>query len=145
VVYYNGKHDKGLADPESVRDQIEPIVKNQLAAKQIIEKLKSSKVTSLDQAAKLFGSVKESGKINILNPVIGMGMEPKVAGAAFGVQKGKLSQPVEGMNGVFLVVKKSETVNKQPGDEKQIAEAIAGQNAQMFGQLLMKSLVDNAD
>ncbi len=144
VVYYNGKHDKGLADPESVREQIEPIVKNQMAAKQILDKIKSGNVTSLDQAAKLFGATKASAQINLLNPVIGMAMEPRVAGAAFGTQKGKLSQPVEGVTGVFLVVNKSETINKQPGDEKQISDAIAGQNAQMFGQLFMKSLVDNA-
>lgn len=145
VAYYNGKQDKGLADPETVRDQIEPIVKNQLAAKQIMDKIKSGNVTGLDQAAKLFGATKASASVNLLNPVVGMAMEPRVAGAAFGVQKGKLSQPVEGISGVYLVVKKSETINKQPGDEKQIAEAIAGQNAQMFGQLFMKSLVDNAD
>ncbi|MHA6696547.1 peptidylprolyl isomerase [Chryseobacterium sp. A321] len=145
VAYYNGKQDQGLADPETVRDQIEPIVKNQLAAKQIMDKIKSGNVTGLDQAAKLFGATKASASVNLLNPVVGMAMEPRVAGAAFGVQKGKLSQPVEGISGVYLVVKKSETINKQPGDEKQIAEAIAGQNAQMFGQLFMKSLVDNAD
>ena len=39
VAYLNGKQDAGLADPESVRSEIEPIVKNQLLAKKIIEKL----------------------------------------------------------------------------------------------------------
>ncbi|MPN08234.1 hypothetical protein SDC9_155516 [bioreactor metagenome] len=71
-------------------------------------------------------------------------MEPKVAGAAFGVAKGKLSNPVEGMTGVYVLVKKSETINKQPGDLKQIQEGIQGQNAQQFGQLFLKSLQDNA-
>lgn len=145
VAFLNGKQEEGLADPESVREQLEPVVKNQIAAKRIMEKITAAKVTSLDQVAKMFSSAKQSGQINLLNPNLGMAMEPKVAGAAFGATKGKLSNPVEGMTGVYVLVKKSETVNKQPGDAKQIAEAIAGQNAQMFGQQLMKSLQDNAD
>lgn len=145
VAFLNGKHDEGLADPESVREQLEPIVKNELAAKKIVEKINAGKANGLDQVAKLFGATKQSAQINLLNPSLGMAMEPKVAGAAFGVGKGKLSKPVEGMTGVYVLVKKSETINKQPGDAKQIAEAIAGQNAQMFGQQLLKSLQDNAD
>lgn len=145
VAFFNGKQDAGLVDPESVREQIEPVVKNQLAAKKILERINAANATSLEQVAKLFGTSKASADVNLLTPAVGMAMEPKVAGAAFGIGKGKMSKPVEGMTGVYVVLKKSEKVNKQPGDTKQVAEAIAGQNAQMFGQLLMKSLQDNAD
>ena len=72
-------------------------------------------------------------------------MEAKVAGAAFGVKKGKISKPVEGATGVFVVTQKAVTLNKQPGDAKQIMQAMQQQNSQMFGQSLMKSLQDNAD
>ncbi|TXF76173.1 peptidylprolyl isomerase [Chryseobacterium sp.] len=144
VAFLNGKQERGLADPESVRDQIEPIVKNQLAAKKISEKIAAAKATSLDQIAKLFATVKQSAQVNLLNPSLAGAMEPKVAGAAFGVAKGKLSNPVEGMTGVYVVLKKSETVNKQPGDIKQIAQGITQQNSQMFGQQFMKSLQDNS-
>jgi peptidyl-prolyl cis-trans isomerase D len=34
-------------------------------------------------------------------------MEAKVAGAAFGVKKGKISKPVEGATGVFVVTQKA--------------------------------------
>ncbi len=145
VAFLNGKQEEGLADPESLREQLEPVVKNELAAKKIVEKIKAAKATSLDAVAKLFATQKQSGQINLLSPSLGMAMEPKVAGAAFGVAKGKVSNPVEGMTGVYVLVKKSETINKQPGDAKQIADAIAQQNSQMFGQQLMKSLQDNAD
>ncbi|MCV5004903.1 peptidylprolyl isomerase, partial [Escherichia coli] len=80
-------------------------VKNQLLAKKIVEKINSQKATSLDQVAKLFGSVKESGQINLLNPALGGGMEPKVAGAAFGAKVNEVSKPVEGVSGVYVVVK----------------------------------------
>ena len=145
VAYLNGVQDAGSADPEAVRDQIEPIVKNQLLAKQISDKIAAAKATSLDQIAKLFASTKQTAQMNMLSPQIFGAMEPKVAGAAFGVAKGKLSSPIEGQTGVYVLVKKSETINKQPGDIKQVIQSIQGQNSQQFGQNFLKSLEENAD
>lgn len=142
VVYLNGKQEKGSADPESVRDQIEVVVKNKLAAKQIAEKI--GKPGSLDQVAKQFGTTKQSAQVNLLNPSVAGSMEPKVAGAAFGVKKGQLSNPVEGGTGVYVLVKKNETTNKQPGDLKQFTESVTQRNGGMFGQAWLKSLQDNA-
>jgi len=145
VAYLNGIQDPGTADPEAVRDQIEPIVKNKILAKQISDKIIAAKATSLDQVAKLFGTSKQAAQVNMLSPQIAGAMEPKVAGGAIGVGKSKVSNPVEGMTGVYVVVKKSETLNKQPGDIKQVTQALASQNSQQFGQALLKSLQDNAD
>ena len=143
VVYLNGKQEKGLADPESVRSQIETIVQNKLAAKKIAEKIGNT--SNLDQIAKMFATTKQSAQVNMLQPSVAGAMEPKVAGAAFGIQKGKVSKPVEGGTGVYVLVKKSETTNKQPGDVKQFTESISQRAAGMFGQAWMKSLQDNAD
>lgn len=145
VAYVVGKQDEGLADPETVRDQIEPIVKNKLLAKSIIEKINSGKYSSLDQAAKAFGTTKANAVVNLFNPSVNGAMEPRVAGAAFGLASNKLSQPIEGMTGVYLVVKKSVTTNKMPGDVKQIIQSMAQQNAQQFTGSFLKSLQDNAD
>lgn len=145
VAYVVGKKNEGLADPETVRNQIEPIVKNKLLAKKIIEKINTGKYTSLDQAAKAFGTTKANAVVNLFNPSVNGSMEPRVAGAAFGLASNKLSQPVEGMTGVYLVVKKSVTTNKMPGDVKQIIQSMAQQNAQQFTGSFLKSLQDNAD
>ncbi|WP_336715916.1 peptidylprolyl isomerase [Chryseobacterium mucoviscidosis] len=143
VVYLNGKQEKGTADPESVRDQIEVVVKNKLAAKQISEKI--GKAGNLDQIAKQFGTTKQSAQVNLLNPSVAGSMEPKVAGAAFGVKKGQLSKPVEGGTGVYVLIKKNEITNKQPGDLKQFTESVTQRNGGMFGQAWLKSLQDNSD
>jgi len=145
VAYVVGKQDEGLADPETVRDQIEPIVKNKVLAKKIIEKINAGKYSTLDQAAKAFGTTKGNADVNLFNPAVNGAMEPKVAGAAFGVATNKLSQPVEGMTGVYLVVKKSVKTNKLPGDIKQITESINQQNSQQFTGAFLKSLQDNAN
>ncbi|MCG2793779.1 MAG: SurA N-terminal domain-containing protein [Weeksellaceae bacterium] len=144
VAYLVGKQDEGLADPETVRDQIEPIVKNKLLAKKIAEKINTGKYATLDQAAKALGTNKASATVNLFNPSVNGAMEPKVAGAAFGVASNRLSQPVEGMTGVYLVVKKSVTTNKLPGDIKQITASITQQNSQQFTGAFLKSLQDNA-
>ena len=143
VAYLNGKQEKGLADPESVRSQIETIVMNQLAAKQIADKIGAN--PNLEKKKKTFGTTKQSAQVNILNPSVAGAMEPKVAGAAFGVKKGKVSNAIQGGTGVYILVKKNETTNKQPGDAKQFAESINQRNAGMFGQSWLKSLQDNAD
>ena len=145
VAYVNGIQKAGVADAEAVRAQVEPIIKNKLLAKQISDKITAAKATTLDQIAKLFGVTKQSAEVNMLSPQVAGAMEPKVAGAAFGVAKGKLSNPVEGMTGVYVLVKNSEKTNKQPGDIKQITQAIASQNSQQFGQALLKSFQDNAN
>ncbi len=145
VAFVNGIQDAGSADPEAVREQIEPLVRNKMLAKQIADKITAAKATNLDQIAKLFETTKQSAQVNMLNPQVNGAMEPKVAGASFGVAKNKLSNPVEGITGVYVVLKKSETTNKQPGDIKQMTEAITQQNSQQFGQAFLKSLQDNAD
>ena len=66
VAYLNGIQDPGTADPEAVRDQIEPIVKNKILAKQISDKITAAKATSLDQVAKLFGTSKQAAQVNML-------------------------------------------------------------------------------
>lgn len=145
VVFLNGRQEKGLVNAESVREQLEVTVRNEMIAKKIIEKINQAKPSSLDQVAKTFGSTKQSAQVNILNPQVNGLMEPKLAGAAFGIAKGKLSQPIEGMVGVYMMIKKSESVNKQPGDIKEFSQNIQMRNTQMFNQQFLKSLQDNAD
>lgn len=145
VAYVVGKQDAGLANPETVRDQIEPIVKNKLLAKKITEKITAANATSLDQVAKLFGTTKASASINIFSPSIDNAMEPRVGGAAFGVANNKVSNPIEGNTGVYVLIRKNITTNKLPGDAKQIMESITQQNSQMYGQMFLKSLQDKAN
>ena len=97
------------------------------------------------ESAKLFGTSIQNAQVNLINPQVAGSIEPRVAGAAFGVAKNKVSNPIEGNTGVFVVLKKNEVVNKQPGDLKQMVQSITQQNAQFFGQGFIKSLQDNAD
>lgn len=144
VVFLNGRYEKGLANAESVREEVEYLVKNKIAAKKISDKINGIKSPNLNQIAKEFGTSVQSATVNFSQPQIAGSIEPKVAGAAFGVGKGKVSQAIEGFNGVYVIVKKSESTNKQAGDIKQMMQSSSAQNANLFVQSFMKSLQDNA-
>lgn len=147
ISFLVNKTDEGLADASSVREQIERIVRKEIIAKKISEKINALKATSLEQIAQIFGTTKATSEINFLNPVMSENsIEPKVAGAVFGIKNNVLSKPIEGNSGVFIIMKKDIAENNQiGGDNKQIGEAIKNQNSQFFIQSILKSLRYSAE
>jgi len=100
---------EGLMAVDLVRSYVEPILKNKKKAELIKAKMTG---TSLDAIAKATGSaVQQATDITMENPVLtgGVGQEPKVVGNAFALTAGKLSAPIEGNTGVY-VVKNTSTV-----------------------------------
>ncbi len=112
IAYLVNKNAEGLMNASQARSEVEPILKNQAIAKQIIAKIGGAK--DLTAVATATGQqVKTATNINFKNPVIsGVGREDVVAGVTFGQQVGAVSSPVEGTNGVFVV--KTLAINKAP-------------------------------
>jgi peptidyl-prolyl cis-trans isomerase D len=98
-------HDKGLLNLEDARAQIEPILKNQKKAERIIASIKGTSLASIATANKT--TVQNAAGIAIENPSIPTGYEPKVVGMAFASAPNKMSKPLEGSSGVYLVQTKS--------------------------------------
>jgi peptidyl-prolyl cis-trans isomerase D len=66
--------------------------------------------TSLETIAKAVGApVQQATDVTMENPVLtgGVGQEPKVVGNAFALAANKLSAPIEGNTGVYVVLNKS--------------------------------------
>jgi peptidyl-prolyl cis-trans isomerase D len=100
---------EGLMAVDMVRSYVEPILKNKKKAELIKAKMTG---TSLEAIAKATGSaVQQATDVTMENPVLtgGVGQEPKVVGNAFALTAGKLSAPIEGNTGVY-VVKNNSTV-----------------------------------
>lgn len=96
----------GLMSVESVRAFVEPILKNKKKAELIKAKMAG---TSLEAIAKAVGApVQQAADVTMDNPVLegGVGQEPKVVGNAFALAKGKISAPIEGNTGVYVVLNK---------------------------------------
>jgi peptidyl-prolyl cis-trans isomerase D len=95
---------KGLPNASQLRIQIEPLVRNEKKAIQIIgSKFSTNNLEAIAKAASV--SVSAADSISFSNPFIpGLGMENKVVGIAFNKNyQGKVSEPIAGSTGVFAV------------------------------------------
>ena len=97
---------KGLMVVSEARPQVEQILKNKKKAEKIKAKLTGSSLLAIAAANKV--TVQQAIDLTIENPAMpGAGYEPKVVGTAFAAAAGKVSAPIEGNAGVYVVVTKT--------------------------------------
>jgi peptidyl-prolyl cis-trans isomerase D len=96
---------KGLLNLEDARAQIEPILKNKKKAEKIITSIKGTSLSAIATSNKT--SVQNAAGISIETPSIATGYEPKVVGTAFSTGFNKISKPIEGTSGVYIVQTKN--------------------------------------
>jgi peptidyl-prolyl cis-trans isomerase D len=123
---------KGILPLDVVKKQIEPMVKNTVKGKLLIDKFNTALngTSSIDQVAQKAGSkVNPIQNIVFANPVIpGSSAEYKVIGTVFGSQPNKISKPVDGQQGVYVFVVDS-FINPAPltnavREKQQIGQAL---------------------
>ncbi|MFM2369374.1 MAG: hypothetical protein RL619_1680 [Bacteroidota bacterium] len=92
----------GLVSITLARSYVEPILKNKKKAELIKAKMTG---TSLEAIAKATGStIQQATAVTMENPMlVGAGPEPQVVGNAFALSANKLSAPIEGNTGVYVV------------------------------------------
>ncbi|MEO8794329.1 MAG: SurA N-terminal domain-containing protein [Daejeonella sp.] len=99
--------EKGILPLEKVKKQIEPMVRNQVKAKKLTEKLNAalSGSKTIEQVAQKVGKqAVPVQNVVFANPVIpGVAQENKVVGTVFGLKPGAMSSVIEGQNGIYVV------------------------------------------
>ena len=100
------KTPKGLASIEdpSVRQEVETAVRNKKKAELISKKLEG--VSSLESVSSKYSSAKveTANSVSYSSPEVpGMGLEPKVLGTADALAPNKVSAPIVGNQGVYLI------------------------------------------
>ena len=103
---------KGLEDATTASTKVTPILRNKKKAEIIKGKISGTDLSTI--ASDNSQQVKTAGAINMANPTIaGAGEEPKVVGAAFALNEGETSTPIEGDRGVYVIkiTSKSEIAN----------------------------------
>nr|WP_315251689.1 peptidylprolyl isomerase [uncultured Flavobacterium sp.] len=103
IVKLKSVDDSGLVPVEQARPYVESILKNKKKAEMLKAKMTGS---SLEAIAKATGSaVQKASNITLENPVLpgGVGQEAKVVGNAFALIANKMSAPIEGVTGVYVV------------------------------------------
>jgi len=119
---------KGLLALDEARAMLEPKLKNQKKAKMLIAKAKGNSLQAIASANS--ATVQTATDVTLMSPMLpAAGNEPKVVGAAFGTAVNKMSAPIEGNTGVFVVMPKA--VAKAPAmkDHADYIAKIKGQTA----------------
>jgi peptidyl-prolyl cis-trans isomerase D len=128
---------EGLPDATTARPLVEALIRKQKKADIIKEKL--SKANSLETAASVYNQpIRTAGVDSTLTfgsqIINGIGDEPKLIGAAFNKNfQTKLSQPIDGTGGVFVI-----KVNGIENLPTETAENIALQSTEQTKSLLQK-------
>lgn len=108
VAYVKKIKEKGYADVEAVKSQLEASVIKQKKAKKILSDFeKAGTCATIEElASKVTGvSVQEATGVSFGSSAVpNIGYEPKIAGVATQLEIGKLSKPIEGNNGVYVLV-----------------------------------------
>lgn len=94
----------GLQSVDAVRDQVKAEVIKQKKFAALAKKVTDAKSSSIDDlAAKLGKPAMDATRVSFTNPSVNGAYEPKVAATALSTGTGKISAPIEGTSGVFVV------------------------------------------
>lgn len=94
----------GLPSVDAVRDMVKAQVIKEKKFEELSKKITAAGTANIDElGSKLGAAVQAATQVTIANPALNGAYEPKVAGTALATAAGKLSAPVEGNSGVFVV------------------------------------------
>ncbi len=111
VVQLTAKAAKGIQKVADASPLIKPILIKEKKAEMLKNKISGANLE--DIAKNQSQSVKTASALNMKTPTIsGAGNEPKIVGAAFALEIGKISDPIIGNNGVYVI----EVTKKTPAD-----------------------------
>lgn len=151
VAVMTGEMEEGFKPFEQVKEEITPLVKNELRGKMIVEKLKGMS-GSLDEMAASFGpdaTVSSSSDLKLSsNSLPTVGLDPIAVGKAFALETGSKSTPFAGVNGVLIIEMGNKTTAPAVGDysifRNQKLQSLAGQAGLNIAEAL-KSMAEIED
>jgi len=148
VAYLKEIHEKGYASVEESKTQIEMAVIKENKAKKLIDQINGagSYASLEDLASKLTNvQVQTASTVTFSNPsVAGIGMEPKVAAVASVLESGKLSKPIEGNNGIYVIAVTS-AIDTPESDVKTEQETNSRMISSRVGYSIFNVLKEKAD
>lgn len=139
---------KGTPSVDDVKDAIKPFVTQQKKVELLSKKVADAKASSIDDlAAKLGKPAMAATQVTFANPNLNGAYEPKVVAVALGSGVNKLSAPVDGAAGVYVV---QTTAVNEPAKQNdysiytfQMKQQLQGKSR--FAQEVQKKLADVQD
>lgn len=109
---------KGFSPFEDVKAEIETAVKKEKKLEKLASDIKTriASATGIDAVSSLLGvPVSDAQKVRFTNPYVSnVGLEPVVVAYAFTLESGKVSEPVKGSNGVFVIQVNNSEIPAEP-------------------------------
>lgn len=121
-------NEKGLLALDEARTMLEGKLRNMKKAGMLKAKMKGSSLEAIASANKT--TVQSAVDLTLISPVLpNVGAEPKVVGTAFATAVNKVSAPIDGNSGVYVL--KTKAVTKAPAvkDVAQFTNKVKAQHA----------------
>ena len=128
-------YELGLMSITEARPSVEPILKNKKKAEMIKAKMAGSTIAAIAKANAT--SVQQALDVTLDNASLpGVGPEQKVVGAAFGIGVNKMSAPIEGNSGMYVV--QTKVITKAPAlkNHADYVAKLKSQNASATGRII---------
>ena len=146
VAFVTGIEEEGLMSVNKATSKVRPILMSEKKAALIAEKFNGSDLPEIAKANNT--SLRTASNITLKSPTLsGVGVEPKIVGAMYNAEIGKLYNKVEGNRGVFafkLTSKEEPTaLPNYDANRKRIAEARKRQTFKMYEAIKKASDVED--
>lgn len=135
-------NESGLLSVNDAREQVEPIIKNQKKAALIKQQMTGSTLEEIAQNSK---SKVQSGETTGSTQTIGFVKEPKVAGYTFGTEAGKVSELIEGNNGVYVIRTKEVITAPELPNYNSYKAKVSGSNKATVQNTVFSAIYNNAE
>lgn len=133
--------EAGLTPISDARPSVEPILKNKKKAEKIKAKMTGSTIQAVAKANAT--KVQTAVDVTMENPSLpNVGQEQKVVGTAFGLKGDKISAPIEGNSGVYVVKTKSVLTAPALKNYADYVAKLKSQNASASGRIIPALKVD---
>ena len=121
---------EGTQPLEEVKTQVEIALKKEKSGKALLEEFNTSigSATTIEEVATAMDlKTEQVNTMSFSSNAIPGGFEPNVVGAFYGIEKGQLSKPVKGNNGVYVVYADDFIASKAPKDLTSLKKQLDGQ------------------
>jgi len=121
---------EGIQPLEEVKTQVEIALKKEKSGKALLEEFNTTigSATTIEEVATAMDlKTEQVNTMSFSSNAIPGGFEPNVVGAFYGIEKGQLSKPVIGNNGVYVVYADDFIASKAPKDLTSLKKQLDGQ------------------
>ena len=147
IAAVQGTLPEGYCSLESVTPMLRSELVAQKKGEQISQALAAKNLTSVDAYAQAMGASVDSVKFVSFSTrrIAGIGVEPKLNAMVSLAQKGQVSAPVAGNNGVYVFDVYAQNKESKTYDEAAEMKALDASNMYRFSIQAIQSLVNKAD